>query len=50
MGKEAAAMDKRIEAVDKRFEAVDNRFPMLTWFIGIAFVVVNLTIVALKVF
>jgi len=48
------AVDKRfddlIHQMDKRFEGVDRRFTMLTWLIGISFVVINLTIVALKVF
>ena len=48
------AMDKRfddlIRQMDKRFEAVDKRFSMLTWLIGIGFVIINFTMVALKLF
>jgi len=55
------AMEKRFEAIDKRFEAVDKRFDdlihhmdkrfsTLTWAIGIAFIVINITMVVLKVF
>ena len=56
-----AAIDKRFESVDKRFddlihhtdkrfEAMDKRFTILTWAIGMAFIIINLTMVALKVF
>ena len=49
-----AAMKSGFEAMDKRFDdlihQMDKRFSMITWLIGIAFVVINITIVALKVF
>ncbi|OQY31721.1 MAG: hypothetical protein B6241_13240 [Spirochaetaceae bacterium 4572_59] len=39
------AVDKRFEDqqkyMDKRFESVDKRFNMLTWFIGIGFVLIT---------
>ncbi|HDP81038.1 MAG TPA: hypothetical protein ENN21_09380 [Spirochaetes bacterium] len=55
------AVDKRFEAVDMRFddliremnarfETVDKRFSTLTWLIGVAFVVINATMVMLKIF
>ena len=46
--------NKRFEAMDKRFDDLihnmDKRFTILTWAIGIAFIVINITMVALKVF
>lgn len=55
------AVDRRFEAVDRRFEAVDKRFDdlihhfdkrfsTLTWLIGTAFVVINVTVVLLRIF
>ncbi|MBP7583199.1 MAG: hypothetical protein KBA61_04140 [Spirochaetes bacterium] len=48
------AVDKRFEAMDKRFDDLihhmDKRFSTLTWAIGIAFIVINITMVVLKVF
>jgi len=48
------AMDKRfddlIHHMDKRFEAMDKRFSTLTWAIGIAFILINITMVVLKVY
>ena len=35
------AVDKRFEAVDKRFEDTNARFKLLTWMIGVGFVVVS---------
>jgi len=54
-------VDKRFESVDKRFdgliremnvrfEAADKRFSILTWLIGVGFVVMNATLVLLKIF
>ncbi len=47
-------MDKRFEAVDKRFDDLihhmDKRFSTLAWAIGVAFIVINITMVVLKLF
>jgi hypothetical protein len=48
------SMKAGFQAVDKRFDDLihnmDKRFTILTWAIGIAFIIINLTMVALKVF
>ena len=48
------SMKAGFQAVDKRFDDLihnmDKRFTILTWAIGIAFIVINITMVALKVF
>ena len=35
------AVDRRFDAVDKRFEDMNSRFTMLTWMIGVGFVVIS---------
>jgi len=61
MNERFVSMDERFESMDKRFETVDRRFDdlihqfdkrftTLTWLIGTAFVVINATLVLLKIF